>query len=289
MASAITSHKIQGQTVAKPNPMVIDIETAFQVGMVYVMLSRVCSLQQLFILNKVNRDKIKVCPAVLKEYQRMNKASVNHNPSSWNNTEKLGTRICSFNVRSLNKHIEDVRSDNIIIQSDIICLQETWLEKGIDNELYKMTGYKLHLNSQGRGKGMAIYMKEEKFKHIKDVSTPNLQISLMSSKEVDVITIYKSQEESSISTRDHIKAIVNPKKTTLIVGDFNFCYLTKTNIVTEHLRKQKFIQLVKDATHIEGSLLDQAYFRQIGKTEPPIIEQFSNYYSDHDTITVLIP
>ena len=193
-----------------------------------------------------------------------------------------------FECKIIKKHTEDVKSDIIINQSDIICLQETWLEKDIDDGPYQIKGYKLHLNSQGRGKGMAIYMKEGKFNHTEDVSTPNLQISLMSSTEVDVISIYKSHEESFKFTLDHLKATIHPEKTTIIVGDFNFCYLTTTNIVTEHLEKYKFIQLVKEATHIEGSLLDQAYIRQLGEEEPPIIEMFSNYYSDHDTITVLI-
>ena len=58
MAAAITAHKIQGQTVAKPNSLVVDIQTTFKPGMVYVMLSRVCSLLQLFILEKLQFCKI---------------------------------------------------------------------------------------------------------------------------------------------------------------------------------------------------------------------------------------
>ena len=43
------------------------------------------------------------------------------------------------------------------------------------------------------------------------------------------------------------------------------------------------------ATHIEGALLDQAYFKRVGSGDPAHVELFSNYYSDHDTVTVLVP
>ena len=38
---AATSHKFQGQTIVKPNKVVIDLRTVFQAAMAYVMLSRI--------------------------------------------------------------------------------------------------------------------------------------------------------------------------------------------------------------------------------------------------------
>ena len=37
-------------------------------------------------------------------------------------------KISSLNCRSLKKHQEDIMSDAVLLKSDIICLQETWLE-----------------------------------------------------------------------------------------------------------------------------------------------------------------
>ena len=51
LAFAATSHKIQGQTVKKPRKVVIDLESVFQPAMAYVMLSRVESIEQLYILD----------------------------------------------------------------------------------------------------------------------------------------------------------------------------------------------------------------------------------------------
>jgi hypothetical protein len=48
LAWAITAHKIQGQTVAKPHGLVADILSVFSNGQAYVILSRVQSLSQIY-------------------------------------------------------------------------------------------------------------------------------------------------------------------------------------------------------------------------------------------------
>ena len=110
--------------------------------MVYVMLSCVCALTQLFIIfhkqlsrkkqkqedkinAKVDWSKIQANPSVLTEVERMEKVSINMNPNSWNNPKVKGLRLSSMNIRSLHKHIQDVREDALLMKSDMICLQET--------------------------------------------------------------------------------------------------------------------------------------------------------------------
>jgi len=51
LAFACTAHKVQGLTVQKPQKVIINVEDAFADAMVYVMLSRVCALIQIYILN----------------------------------------------------------------------------------------------------------------------------------------------------------------------------------------------------------------------------------------------
>ena len=274
--------------MTKPNCLVVDIQTSFEAGMVYVMLSRVCSLQQLFILEKLEPKKIRVCPLVLKENSRMMEVSVNRNPTSWQDPTVLGTRVSSLNVRSLRKHIRDVKSDHVLQQSDIICLQETWLEKSEEGELLELVGYISHFNSQGRGKGIAVYIKEGGDYHIQNVTSPFQQMTKLYSDTLDIITIYRSQDESYISIQSQLQTLLNMKKNTLIVGDFNFCYLEKTNTLRNYMEGLGFRQLVGSATHISGGMLDQVYFRQVQDKRAATVEQISNYYSDHDTITVLI-
>merc|ERR1712110_1191720 len=84
-AAALTSHKLQGQTVPEPNSLVVDVVSAHQPGMVYVMLSRVCSLQQLSILDKFDPEKISVNENVIAEAKRMSRVAINNNPCNWMN------------------------------------------------------------------------------------------------------------------------------------------------------------------------------------------------------------
>ena len=120
------------------------------------------------------------------------------------------------------------------------------------------------------------------------VTSLYLQITKLSTNTLDIINIYRSQEESFNSTKRHLQNLINIKKNTLIIGDFNFCYLEKTNNLRNYLDELGFMQLVSSATHINGGLLDQVYIQQVKDIKGAMVEQMSNYYSDHDTITVHI-
>ena len=274
--------------MAKPNTLFVDIEDAFAAGMVYVMLSRVCSLDQLIILGTLKSSKIRVDPKVLSEVKRMEEVSVNRNPTIWNSSVP-GMRVSSINVRSLRKHLEDVKKDFFLMRSDLVCIEETWLEPEEDENVYQIEGYTSHLNSQGRGKGLAIYIKKNKFRHVIDLRSPYMQITKVTSERMDVISVYRSQEEPFLSLKNQVESLIDPDKTTLVVGDFNFCYKTSQNEYSSFMSKSKFNQLVEAATHIEGGLLDHAYFKCVGDEKEATVELCSNYYSDHDTVTVFIP
>ena len=120
------------------------------------------------------------------------------------------------------------------------------------------------------------------------VTSLYVQITKLSTNTLDIINIYRSQEESFNSTKRHLQNLINIKKNTLIIGDFNFCYLEKNNKLRNYLDELGFRQLVSSATHINGGLLDQVYIQQVKGIEGAMVEQMSNYYSDHDTITVHI-
>ena len=246
----------QGQTVSKPNSLVVDVTSAHQPGMVYVMLSRGCSLDQLTILDKMNPDKILVHADVEAEAKRMEKVSINKNPSNWMNPKAAGLKVCSLNVKSLRCHIDDVKSDPALLQSDILCLQEIWLHPGEEEgEQYQLDGFHGHFTCVGPGKGVAIYVKKNKTASYSyhAVSEPFLQLGRVSLPDLDVITVYRSQEERPLSAAHFLKEFINLEKTTLIVGDFNICPRRKpTNELTSFLSRQRFNQLVTLPTHIDG-------------------------------------
>ena len=75
-------------------------------------------------------------------------------------------------------------------------------------------------------------------------------------------------------------------KQSLVIGDFNFCYIEKpSNTTRRYLETQNFSQIVEKPTHIEGHLLDQAYLK--GQMEATA-ETHSKYYTDHKGIAIII-
>ena len=82
------------------------------------------------------------------------------------------------------------------MKSDAICLQETWLEDDTATELFEIPNYKLHLNSNGKGKGIAIYFKKDKIRHVIDIKEENMQLSKFTSDVIDLAVLYRSQNGS---------------------------------------------------------------------------------------------
>ena len=243
----------QGQTVAKPNNLVVDVTSSHQPGMVYVMFSRVCSMQQLHILDKLDPEKISVNDSVRTEAARMARVSMNANPCEWMDPAKVGLRVCSLNCRSLRKHIGDVRTDPVLLQGDVICLQETWLEDGEgERGDYQLEGYQAFFASVGPGKGLAVFIKEGlRILEVHKLIDANIQLTKISIKGVEIINIYRSQDEPLPSAAHHLRNLLDPRRDTLIIGDVNVC-ATKANPLRNFLEEEGFRQLVTLPTHIQG-------------------------------------
>ena len=222
------------------------------------MLSRVQSLGQLKILDKMDPAKIHVNERVVAEAKRMLRVSVNKKPCNWMNPKAAGLKVCSLNVKSLRCHIEDVKSDPALLQSDILCLQEIWLHPGEEEGMqYQLPGFHGHFTCVGPGKGVAVYVKDKIASYsYTDTNEPLLQLGRVSLPDLDIITIYRSQDEPPFRAAHFLKESINLEKTTLVVGDFNVCPRRKPdNDLTAFLTGQKFRQLVTLPTHIDGGCL----------------------------------
>ena len=204
--------------------------------MVYTMLSRCCSLQQLRILEEMDPEKIRVDEKVLKEAKRMSKVSLNNNPGSWASPKVVGLRVASLNVSSLRKHMEDVRTDPHLKHADIICLQETWLNKDEEEQPhYQLEGYTSFFLSQGRGKGIAVYARTGlEIDNLRVHSSSHLQMLKISLAGVDIISIYRSKEEPLNSVAHHLQNLFCKTTSTLLIGDINYCFLKEQNCLSRY-------------------------------------------------------
>ena len=113
LAWACTVHKIQGLSL-------IQIVVSFQLlkqrqinyGQIYVALSRVTTLEGMYIIGTFTEDSIRANPFALVEYRRY--------PSGVIDSD-------TFECKILNKHVTDLALDESLTKSDIICLIEIQL------------------------------------------------------------------------------------------------------------------------------------------------------------------
>ena len=210
-------------------------------------------MQQLHILDKLDPEKISVNDSVRTEAARMARVSMNANPCEWMDPAKVGLRVCSLNCRSLRKHIGDVRTDPVLLQGDVICLQETWLEDGEgERGDYQLEGYQAVFASVGPGKGLAVFFKEGLRRlEIHSFIDANIQLTKVSIKGLEILNIYRSQDEPLPSAAHHLRNLLDPRRDTLIIGDVNVC-ATKANSLRNFLEEEGFRQLVTLPTHIQG-------------------------------------
>ena len=149
------------------------------------MLSRVQEFDQIYILEKLPEEKIRASPKALAELQVMNEKSLNKNPIPWEQENENHIRITFLNIMNLKNNYDDLVKDTTLMRSTIIGLSETWLNI---NESIEIKGFKEFLNSTGPGKGLALFIKDEAFQHRRDIAEEKMQITLVGSNDLEVIT-----------------------------------------------------------------------------------------------------
>ena len=185
----------------------------------------------------------------------------------------------------------DIKEDPILSFSDIICLSETWLTDHEQEVSLELNGFKLHTVSVGHGKGLATYYREDKLSHCKDVKLNEMQLTKFSSEFVDVISVYRSKDGNLKLLANHILNMTTPNKATVVCGDVNVCLRkNKENMLNSNLTSCGYSQLVKEATHIRGGMIDHVYYKQIGSELAVDVTLYSPYYTafDHDALLITL-
>ena len=185
-----------------------------------------------------------------------------------------------------------MRRDELLLTGDIICLTETWLRSDCVSENLQIHGFNLHLNSGGVGKGIATYHKpfiaSPNAQHIKK---QKVQMTKISTPEVDIINIYRSQGADSSELIQDLRLIINQATPTIICGDLNLCFINeRRNEITKMLEGQGFNQLVVEASHLQGGHIDHVYSNLNPNVFKVDVMLYSPYYTsrDHDAFFITI-
>ena len=296
---AATGHKLQGYTVKSPSALKIDLAGVdgktsrfCPPAIVYVMLSRVQCQGQLFILDVLPLEKIKPYEEAVSELSRLISRDI-----SKPGRESDIVSIMSLNVRSLKKHIFDIKANQLLLTNDILCFQETWFYANDNsNELYEIDGFTGTFVSNGTGKGVAIYFSSE-FSQTTSVAKPCYQIASVCSEEIFVINIYRSSICSNANDKELINDLldilnkIDGQKTILVLGDLNFCEREESgHPLRRMLLGKNFASLLSSPapSHIEGRCLDQVYCRTGEGIQDCSAQVGTSSFSDHDALSIKV-
>ncbi|XP_058811059.1 uncharacterized protein LOC131675952 [Topomyia yanbarensis] len=167
-ASALTVHKSQGGTFSE---IVYDYDKSQDQQLVYVGLSRVTSLDGLYLTNSANafmfhHARGSKSPKMLElrsELQRLDNHRLRTLAEQIMDVMQNSGCACTLmtmNVQSLQAHSLDIATDRILTNVDVLALSETWLDNGTFDEI---AGFKRIIQSKrvgARAAGVAIYQKD---------------------------------------------------------------------------------------------------------------------------------
>ena len=124
---ACTVHKVHGLSLSK---RVVSFQLPkqknFNYDQIYVALSRVTSLDGLYVLGYFSVKSIRSDPRALNEYNRMRTERSLYD-SEMEDLNDSSLTISLLNTTSLNKHLIDIAHDERLLKNDVICLTETQL------------------------------------------------------------------------------------------------------------------------------------------------------------------
>ena len=98
LAHAITAHKVQGQSIPSPLKVGMDIGSVFEAAQAYVMLSRVQSIDQVYIANNIDEKKLMFAEKALDELNRLQaEAESMRRWEAWDSNSNAIFKIATLN------------------------------------------------------------------------------------------------------------------------------------------------------------------------------------------------
>ena len=246
-------------------------------GLAYVMFSRCSCLEDLYIQGKFNERNIRCDQNALSESMRLEEISLNffkNRPMESN----ASFSMAFLNIRSLKKHLEDVKLNDILMKCDLFFLTETWLHKKDHIDLPPFFGYFANF---GNGKGVCAFSKQPV--STRTYISPSFQVmSVKHNNGMHFICVYLSRDCSYKKVVEVLRSFVeSDTNQTLIFGDFNYDFGKKNALSC--LLAENFVNKVTKASHDDGHILDHLYCHQVLDYEFEV-NLHPLYHSDHDLI-----
>ncbi|GFX10774.1 ATP-dependent DNA helicase [Trichonephila clavipes] len=182
-ACASTIHKSQGNTYSE---IVYEYDRRHSQSLLYVALSRVTSIEGLYIATKNNDKTFYHCRRrssstidLSEEFKRLslNKLQTINEDLINFITDIQGLLIFTFNCQSLTAHAVDLQ-DSVIRKATILVLSETWLVNESDISIPNFNCIVKYKRPNTRARGVAVYQNSS---DAVNIITPSMECSVSQS------------------------------------------------------------------------------------------------------------
>ena len=198
-----------------------------------------------------------------------------------------------FLHRSLPTHLPDLQCDPTLEKSDVLCLQETFCHRSAQTP--KLDGYTCYLCGEGRGRGVAAFVKNclvtsKKLLRVERIDEDYVQGLKLFFVDLHILNLYRPPNtESNQNFNKFVKAVqskISPNQPMMICGDMNFDYWKEpSNRFSVMLKGMGFQQIVKHPTTIHGKCLDHVYLRTKFLSKHKL---YYPHYTDHECVCVML-
>ena len=139
-------------------------------------------------------------------------------------------------------------------------------------------------NSAGKGKGIVGFYRPDVFTHRADCKLGAAQMSLFVSDALDVIHIYRSQQQQLREIVEKVREWKREDKVVVVCGDLNVCLKKMPeNSFSQGMEGLGLSQIGKESTHVLGGQIDHLYVTSEA-VQRTSLERISPFFTDHDAL-----
>jgi exonuclease III len=248
----------------------------------------------LYLLSALTKDNFKVKHKVDTEMQRLRTSAKWHLQYDYQSIQtNSSVSILSLNTCNLHAHMNDILNDYDTMQSDILCLQETYMTLCMQNKQFPnhncISSYITH--------GVMILVKKHvtilEHMHFEEKNVEMvLARVIFHESEIAILNLYAALH----ATLPNILNVVSNalqhlhlNETIIILGDFNVDMLqnsARTKELENYMCNYSLRFLLDKINHVQNTLIDHVW------SNVPISQYtlfiLDTYWSDHDTICIVL-
>ena len=144
---ACTVPKVQGLSlISAVVSFDLEKQRSFNEGQMHVALSRVTSIDNLFLIGKYGPNVFKVNENTILEYKRLQ--DNRFDPIDTEHIDCNSLTISLLNARSLKRHAVDISRSRQLTENDILCLTESQIinDTDVTQVLEQLSSFKIYFN-----------------------------------------------------------------------------------------------------------------------------------------------